>query len=518
MSLVGLTSNIVCSLIMVERPGGKWGPSGPCFQALSPIDIQQPSATAAPLCLPIGFLSRRHDLVPSGLSILFAPILPGEYHKRGIDVQDVGAVFAIYSVAVLVVTPLISGVTGFGPRVRMLLLGLGLQGASAVLFGYAPAFVGEQSGSADGILLLQLATRAVGGVGQALSNLAIFSMVADEFVSDLGFVMGLNEVIIGFGFSAGPPVGSWLELLGGFHFPFLVSGLTILLVTIPVVLALRAEKRRLEDVFSIAESTPAVETTSTNLAAPTPLLAILRRPGVLLPSGFLFLGTFVFGLVEPIYAIHAKSALGLGLVSVGYMYAVLSVCYSVFGVPVGWFADRYAAKVSRKTHTKAPSKVYLYTLMLGALLSGAALWLFSQYESLLIIAGYSRAVIEDENEEVLKTECEAAILVLLGLGQAALLVPTLPAMKAGAAGVGGDESESETDRIVALFLRTGFIQLLMCNIFQQGGLIAGPMAGAWLRSAVGFETTMLIGAVVVFGYLCGAVGWTVRSMEPDEVD
>jgi len=65
---------------------------------------------------------------------------------------------------------------------------------------------------------------------------------------------------------------------------------------------------------------------------------------------------------------------------------------------------------------------------------------------------------------------------------------------------------------------TGFIQLLMCNIFQQGGLIAGPMAGAWLRSAVGFETTMLIGAVVVFGYLCGAVGWTVRSMEPDEVD
>lgn len=282
-------------------------------------------------------------------------------------------------------------------------------------------------------------------------------MVADEFVSDLGFVMGLNEVIIGFGFSAGPPVGSWLELLGGFHFPFLVSGLTILLVTIPVVLALRAEKRRLEDLFSIAESTPAVETTSTNLAAPTPLLAILRRPGVLLPSGFLFLGTFVFGLVEPIYAIHAKSALGLGLVSVGYMYAVLSVCYSVFGVPVGWFADRYAAKVSRKTHTKAaPSKVYLYTLMLGALLSGAALWMFSQYQSLLIIAGYSRAVIEDEG--VLKTECEAAILVLLGLGQAALLVPTLPAMKAGAAGVGGsDESESggdesETDRIVALFL------------------------------------------------------------------
>lgn len=36
----------------------------------------------------------------------------------------------------------------------------------------------------------------------------VFSMAADSFPDDLGKIMGINEVIIGLGFTVGPPIGS----------------------------------------------------------------------------------------------------------------------------------------------------------------------------------------------------------------------------------------------------------------------------------------------------------------------
>ena len=53
--------------------------------------------------------------------------------------------------------------------------------------------------------------------------------------------------------------------------------------------------------------------------------SVLTLP-VMVPAGFLFLGTSVFGFVEPIYAVHAQEYLGLNVLDIGYIFALLNVC------------------------------------------------------------------------------------------------------------------------------------------------------------------------------------------------
>ncbi|CAD7937428.1 unnamed protein product [Amoebophrya sp. A25] len=552
---------------------------------------------------------------------LIAPILPDEYLRLGIDVSWVGSVFAVYSVAVLIFTPIISAVTSstsvssssntnsnaatddavpaalavdvekhaglernaeikdagqmnqaekiasqlvekscFQRRVRVLLFGLLMQGVAASLFGLAPDFVPENPGA---ILAIHLVTRTCGGIGQALSNLAVFSMVADRFVHDLGFVMGLNEVVIGVGFSAGPPIGSWLELLGNsFACPFLVSGSMILSITMPVVVLLwsfelknflienalienkqehtssskrsssrsknmtttsrsaspaSSKAKTLSEKVEGMKATTSNESTQQVLLSPTSigaqltpsirsptsktnqdqeaypeeteegrsvnLFQLLSYTSIMVPSGFLFFGTFVFGLVEPIYAIHARKFLHLDIVTIGYMYCALSVSYSVFGVPAGAIADRQSQ--------------YLPVLKIGALISGIALLLFGDYYDLLGLNIGTEGVAQQVGSTMPEVEFEAAIMLLLGVGQAALLVPTLPAMKQGAGEAKkkflqdtGRSVSIATDTVVALF-----------NMFQQLGLIVGPLAGAYLREAIGFAHTMRLGGSAVLLYL-----------------
>ncbi|CAD7968412.1 unnamed protein product [Amoebophrya sp. A120] len=518
---------------------------------------------------------------------LIAPILPAEYAKLNIDVTWVGSVFAVYSVAVLLFTPVISEKiaaknssssknsedetststvsttstterTGKDlvdaqmkttksnytssttkTRITILLFGLLLQGLSAILFGYTPIWFASNP---EFVLYLQIFTRLLGGIGQAFSNLAIFSMVADRFVDDLGLVMGLNEVIIGVGFSCGPPIGSWLELIGGsFSCPFLVSGCLMLFVAVPVVVLLawfelgsRSNRKILNRSLvqpepgnkdnslvqpPLAKAKVDAKNVEQEQAAQTPtrtpsytknadkitkeeeattsninLYSVLAKDNfaILIPAGFLFLGTFVFGLVEPIYAIHAKQFLHLDVLQIGYMYAILSISYSLCGVPAGTIADR--------------EKLYLRSLKLGAGVSGFCLLLLGLYHSVLLGEGRSdeRRTSTDELQEC--TVIEAVILVLLGLGQALLLVPTLPAMKQTqdsgihnlqdgqpmqkSENTNNTNTESVTEQVVALF-----------NIFTQLGLIIGPLLGAWLRKVSGFSSTMLLGAVMVWGYL-----------------
>ena len=63
-------------------------------------------------------------------------------------------------------------------------------------------------------------------------------------------------------------------------------------------------------------------------------------PALLSASGFLLLGTTIFGLVEPIYALHCESYLSMGKLRAGYMLAYLSVVYSGAGFPAGAIGDK----------------------------------------------------------------------------------------------------------------------------------------------------------------------------------
>ena len=277
----------------------------------------------------------------------------------------------------------------------------------------------------------------------------------------------LPQVSIGLGFSAGPPIGSLLAASGGFTLPFICGAVAVVCI-MPISLLVyrgfgpkiktrlrfdragRVTKRGsvlaepLLDGATIdhvggraqqqAPSTPK-GTGNTSSAAgggalpadhpdvpdnnnPSPLTALYRActVDVLIPGGFLFVGTAIFGLVEPIYALHAASFLDYGLIGTGYLLMVLSAVYSTCGVPLGFLADKFNA--------------HLGFIFCGCCVSGL---------SLLFIWGRRSWIAEEELAPAhdtkklfaFKLDSELVQLVVLGVGQAALLVPTLAAMQKG---------------------------------------------------------------------------------------
>ena len=332
---------------------------------------------------------------------------------------------------------------------------------------------------------------SIQGAGAAACNLAVFAMVADHFKNNLGTVMGLNEVIIGMGFTLGPPIGGILEAYGGFHYPFLVASIAII-ATIPISMSIdffekkdAASEKEKYLVFLPGEddvknqkhyiNNESNKNSGEGQKGTHTYTSLLTHKSFLIPSGFLFLGTMMFGIIEPIYAMHIKAFLGFNQIKTGYMFGFLSFVYSVFGVPSGWYADK------KKNHVKM--------CFYGGLLSG-----FS-------FLGFGLRPLKMNSD--LKLIMEFVLLFVFGMGQAGILIPTLPAMQTGCKAIGNfverkrlkdvevetGDSSSDTALVVTLF-----------NIFQQGGLIIGPILGASINEYFGFQTAMLVGAVITLGY------------------
>jgi len=114
----------------------------------------------------------------------------------------------------------------------MLCLGIVMLSLFSSAFGYA-----EQLSMGRRVLMssIYVASRVLSGLAAALTNLAVFSMATDTCHDDLGKVMGANEVIIGLGFTVGPPIGSLLYVNFGFGQAFLLAAAAVML-SLPLAL------------------------------------------------------------------------------------------------------------------------------------------------------------------------------------------------------------------------------------------------------------------------------------------
>ena len=77
-------------------------------------------------------------LISNSAYALIAPFLPLEFKKVNISGEIIGLMFAIYSVAVIVASPVVGkAVHSFG-RANMISLGIFTMGLAFVLFGFIP--------------------------------------------------------------------------------------------------------------------------------------------------------------------------------------------------------------------------------------------------------------------------------------------------------------------------------------------------------------------------------------------
>ena len=211
------------------------------------------------------------------ISLMISPFFPTSPAGTAIGGVMVGAVFAAYSLAVAVATPLPPlAMRHLGTR-HTVALGLSLAAAGSLCFGLLPSLLSSSVGLASGMLCC----RMLSGVGAALSESACLTIISTLGTDDskagggggdgdgnggggghLGFALSSVEVFTGVGAAAGAAVGGALYQLGdatpfgAFLFPFVVAGASLLLL-VPVLLAALPPSRTRLRVAPLSPSTPA---------------------------------------------------------------------------------------------------------------------------------------------------------------------------------------------------------------------------------------------------------------------
>lgn len=414
------------------------------------------------------------------ISLLY-PFAPVHLAGQGYGPGFVGMIFSIYSWAMLFSTPLSAAlVVRFG-RSKMLCLGILILSLFSAAFGYAEEI---SLGSRWIMSSIYVASRVFSGLGAALTNLSVFSMATDTCKDDLGKVMGANEVVIGLGFTVGPPIGSVLYVNFGFGPAFLIAAAAVML-SLPLALWEAVTRQRYQDMQLSDDLNETASEEGEDIGF-SRVARVLTLRAVL--GGVLTLcGTFVFGVMEPNLAQHLHDAAGLSQPAVGLVFAFFSAAYSLSGVPLGWVAD---------------SCGHFGVCTIGVLMSGAVMLLLGLpiWEQ---VSGATGVAIET----VVMVK-DVTLLGMLGCAQAALLVPTLPAIKGGVK----YHDPATTEMVVTLF-----------NSFQQLGLAIGPLAGAALVTVSSYETSLAVTGLclTLVGVVCV---WNIASarrtphqfFEPDE--
>ena len=115
-------------------------------------------------------------LISNSAYALIAPFLPLEFKEKGISGEMIGLMFAIYSVAVIVCSPLVGKTVEFVGNTNMISLGIATMGIAFVCFGLVPNFEAHAS-----ILTLGFFLRFVQGASSAFVQTTCYSIATNDF-------------------------------------------------------------------------------------------------------------------------------------------------------------------------------------------------------------------------------------------------------------------------------------------------------------------------------------------------
>ena len=139
------------------------------------------------------------SLLASSAYALIAPFFPLELEDKGVSDANIGYIFSIYSVAVILFSPFVGRyieVTGYS---AMLFGGLTLMGICFVCFG----LIGTLE-SADAVLKLALFLRFVQGTAVAMTFTTMYAVITNKFPHKKTALLGMLEATFGIGLIFGP--------------------------------------------------------------------------------------------------------------------------------------------------------------------------------------------------------------------------------------------------------------------------------------------------------------------------
>jgi DHA1 family multidrug resistance protein-like MFS transporter len=275
------------------------------------------------------------------------PILPLFAEEQGIDATTLGLVIAAWPTAKLIFEPVFGRWADRHPRKPQMVAGLALLGVLSVL----PLVFA----SAAGLIVL----RFLGGVAAAMYDPAARGMIVDATEeNERGEAFGIYSAFQIGGFIFGPAIGALgAAFLGGYAFPFILTG--VLSLAAAAVLALRLESgphvvedERFEhhpeaqplpgaSPFATPVATPVVVGTTSGSPRPeaqAPLSALWNRTliGAFVLSFGLHLSIGVYEVVWSLYLV----ALGASVVWVGFTFVFFGLPQMIASPIAGRLVDR----------------------------------------------------------------------------------------------------------------------------------------------------------------------------------
>lgn len=249
-------------------------------------------------------------LVDMLLYSLVVPVLPVYAKDIGASTAEIGLLFAVYAVGLVLATPFLGMLSDrIGRRRPMLIGSAGLVGAT-VLFAFADSYA------------LLVAARFVQGAAAAAVWTAGVALVAEVTDSrNVGKAMGLVMACMSGGLILGPPVGGILQDLGNHQTPFIVVSVVAVLSGLTQFFLIHDPERR-----AVAETK-----VRTLLADP-----VLR--GTVLA---VFLASSALSMLEPILPLDLSTRLLAGPVAIGLVFGAATLANGATSPVVGALSDRY---------------------------------------------------------------------------------------------------------------------------------------------------------------------------------
>lgn len=258
----------------------------------------------------------------AGVSLsLLSPFYPSEALSKGVSVTQSGIVMGTAFLATILFTPFCGKYINIMGARKFLLVGAVICGVGNLSFGFLNKVNGSQA-----FFWSSLAIRIFVALGESGMTPAAYALAGQQVDrKNRGKAISLAESFFGAGTIFGPSLGGFLYELGGFLTPFLVSGLT-LLVLAGICLFLLEDKT---DQYSSLDSGQSVNWKQ-----------ILLCPGILISCfGLIFAGSswsWYAATLEPFLG----NEYSLSSSQTGLVFTAFGAAYTIFNPILGYFSDK----------------------------------------------------------------------------------------------------------------------------------------------------------------------------------
>ena len=157
---------------------------------------------------------------------VLAPFLPLDFERKGISNTMTGYIFAIYSVAVVIVSPFVGPLMQKLGRRAVVLIGMMLMGVAFILFGAISSITNKNV-----FIAAALSLRFLQGLASAIVQVTCYSVATNFYPDRKNTVIGILEASQGLGKVMGPLLGTAFYSIAGYDFMLYAFGSLFMLIS-----------------------------------------------------------------------------------------------------------------------------------------------------------------------------------------------------------------------------------------------------------------------------------------------